>query len=297
MRWSRILGELGHEVAVDTRYDGEETDLLVALHAWHSAGSIEDYRAKHPRGPLVVALTGTDVNEYLRSEPAATIAAMNKADALVGLHDLVARSLPVEMQSRLHTIYQSVISSSRPHKPASRHFDVAVIAHLRDVKDPLRAALAARDLPQDSRIRVIHLGMAKTDDWTSQARAEMACNPRYRWRGDQPARAVRQTFARSRLMVISSLSEGGANVVGEALVAGVPILASRIDGNVGLLGENYPGYFPIGDTAELCKLLNKAESDVAFLGELQALCASKAALFEPTEEKQRWGRLLGQLMM
>ena len=64
-------------------------------------------------------------------------------------------------------------------------------------------------------------------------------------------------------MVISSLSEGGANVISEAAVAGVPVLASRIDGNVGLLGADYPGYFPVGDTEALARLLRTAGAGAA----------------------------------
>ena len=123
-----------------------------------------------------------------------------------------------------------------------------MIGHLRDVKDPLRAAKAARLLPADSRVRIEQVGRAYTPQWAARARAEMAANPRYRWRDDVPAAAVRRLLARSHAMVISSLSEGGANVMSEAAVAGVPVLASRMDGNVGLLGADYPGYFPVGDT-------------------------------------------------
>jgi glycosyltransferase involved in cell wall biosynthesis len=49
-------------------------------------------------------------------------------------------------------------------------------------------------------------------------------------------------------LVLSSKSEGGANVISEAVMASVPVIASRIPGTVGLLGENYPGYFEFGDT-------------------------------------------------
>ena len=78
---------------------------------------------------------------------------------------------------------------------------------------------------------------------------------RYRWRGEVPGWQVRREFARSHVMVISSVMEGGANVVSEAIVAGVPVIASKIDGNVGLLGADYRGYYPAQDTAALAALL------------------------------------------
>ena len=37
----------------------------------------------------------------------------------------------------------------------------------------------------------------------------------------------------------------------------VPVLASRIDGNVGLLGPAYEGYFAPGDAAELATLMQR----------------------------------------
>ncbi|MGI9334269.1 MAG: selenoneine biosynthesis selenosugar synthase SenB [Gammaproteobacteria bacterium] len=295
LRWARIMREMGHRVAVATQYRGAAVDVLVALHAWHSADSVGAFRDRHPRRALVVALTGTDVNEYLERDPATTLATLEQADALVCLHDLVAESLPVEFHPKLRTIFQSAVPGSTHRKPAARHFGVAVIAHLRDVKDPLRTALAVRNVPAASRIRVTQLGAATSETWAERARDEMNRNPRYRWRGAQPRRAVQQEFARARLMVISSLSEGGANVVGEALVAGVPVLASRIAGNIGLLGESYPGYFPAGDTGALRKLLLAAESDGRYLDRLEGHCARQAHLFDPQDEKRRWQQLLQEL--
>ena len=96
-------------------------------------------------------------------------------------------------------------------------------------------------------------------------------------------------------MVISSLSEGGANVVSEAAVGGVPILASRIDGNVGLLGRDYPGYFAAGDTAALARLLRRLESDPSFVRKLERAVKVRAPLFRPAREIAAWRRLLAEL--
>ncbi len=64
--------------------------------------------------------------------------------------------------------------------------------------------------------------------------------------------------------------EGGANVLSEALAASVPILATRIPGSVGILGPEYPGYFPVGDTEALAALLWRAETDRDFRAALRA---------------------------
>jgi glycosyltransferase involved in cell wall biosynthesis len=170
-----------------------------------------------------------------------------------------------------------------------------VIGHLRDVKDPLRAALAARLLPDASRIRIVHIGRAYSSKWATAAAAEMAANPRYLWRDEVPRAAVQKLLLRSHAMVLSSVSEGGANVISEAVVAGVPVLASRVDGNVGLLGADYSGYFRLGDTQALARLLRRIETDRVFVAQLQRAVARRAPLFEPKREIGAWRLLLAEL--
>jgi putative glycosyltransferase (TIGR04348 family) len=295
VRWARILRELGHAVDISVDYDGGPADVMVALHAWRSAGSVAAFRDRYPDRPLVVALTGTDIYRFSVSAPAVTLRSMDLADALVCLHDRVHEAIPDRFAEKLQVIYQSAPPLSRPRSPSRRHFDVCVIGHLRDEKDPLRAALAARDLPPVSRVRVIHLGKAHDDAWAERARAEMAANPRYLWRGEVPGWAVRREFVKTRLMVLSSIMEGGANVISEAAVAGVPVIASEIPGSVGLLGEDYPGYFPVRDTAALTALLWRVETDPDFLDRLTRHCAGRAPLFDPERERESWRTLLARL--
>ena len=128
-----------------------------------------------------------------------------------------------------------------------------------------------------------------------RARFEMSVNPRYQWVGEQPRWRVRQILERSALCVLSSKLEGGANVVSEAVVARVPLVASRIAGSVGILGESYPAYFKVGDTQGLARLLNRAETDRAFLTGLDSHCRKLAPLFDPRRERSAWSRLLAEL--
>jgi putative glycosyltransferase (TIGR04348 family) len=295
VRWARILRSLGHRVQVATRYDETPADLMIALHAWRSADSIRAYRARYPQRPLIVGLAGTDLYRFQRSDPEVTLGSMALADMLVGLHDLVAEAIPQEMRGKLRVIYQSV--PPLPHRlpPLRDVFEVLVVGHLREEKDPLRTAYAARALPVESRIRVVHLGMAHDTHWSAAATREMAENPRYRWRGEVPGGAVRRAMARASLMVLSSIMEGGANVISESLVAGVPVIASEIAGSIGLLGRDYPGYFPVRDTAALAALLHRAETDLEFLAELRRRCAARAALFDPAREHRAWHDALEQV--
>ncbi|MBN9488588.1 MAG: TIGR04348 family glycosyltransferase [Alphaproteobacteria bacterium] len=294
-RWARILRRLGHRVRVAFDYDGKPADLMVAVHAWRSAEAIQRFKSTYPDRPVVVQLSGTDIYHYIKTDPAPTLRSMELADRLVALNDLAWRAVPKRMRARLSVIHQSAEPLPQPRRPSSRAAVISVIGHLRDVKDPLRAAEAARLLPAESRVRIEQVGRAYTTQWAARARAEMVSNPRYVWRDDVPTAAVRRLLARSHGMVISSLSEGGANVISEAAVAGVPILASRIDGNVGLLGADYPGYFPIGNTRALARLLRRVEGDPSFVRQLTRAVSRRAALFRPERETAAWHRLLASL--
>lgn len=295
VRWARILRNLGHRVRVAVDYAQESADLMVALHAWRSAKSIAAFRQRYPHRPLIVALTGTDLYRFSHSHPEVTLHSMALADALVGLHDSVCEAIPNEFREKLHVVYQSAQPLSRPRKLSKRHWDICVIGHLREEKDPLRTALAVRNLPDASTIRVIQLGKAHSEVWAEKARSEMAQNPRYLWRGEVPGWAVRKEFVKTHLMVLSSIMEGGANVISEAVVAGVPVIASDIPGSVGLLSQAYPGYYPVSDTTALTQLLWRAETEPGFIELLAQHCATRAHLFTPAREQERWRKLIARL--
>ena len=296
LRWAAMLRARGHKVTIGREYTGEQVDLLIALHAWRSAESIKRYRQHYPAGALIVALGGTDVNSFLKTDARVTLESMRAADALVCLHDLIAEELPPDQRPKLHVICQSAEPLRIPRKPASRHFDICVIGHLREEKDPFRTALAARLLPENSRIRVIHFGKAHDQSWARRAELEMQQNPRYHWKGEVPKWRVRREFSRTRAMVISSNQEGGANVVSEAIVAGVAVIASDIAGNIGLLGADYPAYFRVGDEQSLAELLHRAETDAAWLSSLEACCRRLAPRFSPELEADAWAALVDRVV-
>ena len=157
IRWARILRGLGHRVHIGVEYEDATADLMVALHAWRSAQSIERFRARFPDHPLVVALTGTDIYSFIHSHPDETLRSLELADVLVGLHELVPAAIPQRYHNKLRIIYQSVPPIGERRPPLRNWFEILVIGHLREEKDPLRTAEAARLLPENSRIRVVHL--------------------------------------------------------------------------------------------------------------------------------------------
>ena len=294
LRWSRILRELSHRVRVVGRWDGEPCDLLLALHARKSLASVERFHRAHPERPVVTALTGSDIYRDLARSPR-TLRSLAIARRLVTLQPLAELQIPQRLRPKIRVIFQSVVPVRSGVRPSQRTFDVSVIAHLRPLKDPFRAAMAARKLPRESKVRVLQVGRALHPQMAVRARDELRRNPRYQWLGELPRWKALRLLARSRLVVISSRLEGGANVVGEAVVAGVPILASRIAGNVGLLGRSYPGYFELGHTRELTRLLVRAETEPRFLERLRSHIRRRKPLFLPAREKRAWRSLLREL--
>ena len=293
-RWAAILRRLGHRVTVSTDYHGEPADLMVGLHAWRSAEAIARFAATYPDRPLVVVLTGTDAYRFIHSHPDTTLASLEAADHIVGLHALVGNVLPAHLRGKLRVIVQSARPLQR-RQPAQRSFRVCFAGHLREEKDPLCPALAVRDLPADSRIRVDAYGGAHTEDWAAAAREEMHINPRYRWHGEIPHAELRRVYSRSHLLILPSVMEGGANVISEAVMAGLPVIASDIDGSVGLLGPDYPGYYPVRDADALRDRLLRAESDPRYYSELEAACAARRPLFTSEREQAGWDELLADI--
>jgi putative glycosyltransferase (TIGR04348 family) len=256
LRWAAFLRKAGHRVSVTTEWiDGAE-DLMLALHARRSHASIKRFAERYPDRPLVVALTGTDLYRDLPSSAEAR-ESLGLADRLIVLQPKAIESVPKRHRRKARVVIQSS-STSLKHNPVKRHFRVCVIGHLREEKDPMRACLALEHVPRELPIEVVHLGAALDPALAARARAAMRREPRYRWLGSVPHARTLAWLASSHALVVSSRMEGGANVVSEALRIGVPILASSIPGNMGLLGARYRGYFPVKNEAALASLVTRA---------------------------------------
>lgn len=296
VRWRAILRGLGHQVELVQDYHDHPADLLVALHARRSAEAIRRFRARHPEAPVVLTLTGTDLYPELTEADHPVLAL---ADRLVVLQQLGVQALPGHLRARARVVYQSVpaLAPAAPSLPPSpEHFDVLLLAHLRPVKDPLLAAAAARLLPTGSRVRIRHAGAVIDRELGERAARENRENPRYHWLGELPRSQALRLLAASRLLLLTSRHEGGANAVSEALAAGVPIIGTRIPGTVGILGSDYPGYFSPGDPAQLAQLLVHAETDEHWYHELHRHCTILRPLVAPERERDSWRQLLTELV-
>ena len=293
MRWAAHLRALGHRVDVRVRWDGRDADALIALHARRSHASMRAWRQRHPERPLVLVLTGTDLYRDIRRDADAR-ASLALADRLVVLQERGPDELAPEHRAKAVVIHQSV-RSCRRREPPRGYFLATVIGHLRDEKDPFRAARALALLPQSRELRVVQLGKAMSTDAAREARALMRADPRYRWLGEIAHGRAMQWLARSHLMIISSWMEGGAHVVSEAIAAGVPVVASDIPGNVGLLGADYPGYYAAGDERALARLLLRAKSERAFLPLLAKKVKARRGLVSQAAERRALRELVAGL--
>lgn len=291
-RWAGFLRDLGHRVTVEQDWSGRPADLMIALHARRSFDSIARYADVCPDRPLIVVLTGTDVYRDIRSDADAK-RALQLATRLVVLQEMAVKELTPALRRKVRVIYQSSRTIARPPALTSC-FEVIVSGHLREEKDPFRTAAALEYLPGSSRIRVTHIGRALAADAVAEARAWMEREPRYRWVSEVPHWRAMRLLGRARLMVISSRMEGGANVVSEALRLGVPIVASKVSGNIGMLGVPYAGYYPVGNERALARILSRAERDHDYYRLLNNACAARAPLVAPKRERDALRALISE---
>ena len=292
-RWAGMLRELGHRVSIQVDWDGAATDLMLALHARRSHTSMRNYAMCYPGQPMILALTGTDLYRDIRSDAEAQ-ASLQLATRMIVLQEMGLAELTPALRRKTRVVYQSAPQVQRP-PPLKSCFEVVVSGHLRDEKDPFRAAAALAYLPDTSRIRITHIGGAMSSEMAQQARIWMAGEKRYRWLGEVTHGRALRLLARSRLMVISSRMEGGANVVSEALANRVPVIASRIAGNVGMLGRDYAGYYPLEDERALARVLKRAESDRSFYQKLARQCRARKPRVSYASERGALQRVITEV--
>ena len=304
-RWQRFLAPVARVeiVGVDAAdaVEGNEAnedapaDLLIALHARRSAAPIAHWHERRPDAPIVVVLTGTDLYGNLDVDAGARHS-LECASRIVVLQERGLARLDAASLAKTVVIVQSAPSLRLARRAGDADF--VAVGHLRAEKDPATLWRAARLLAGAAATpTIVHIGAALDPGLADEARATMASCPSYRWLGARPHAAARRAIARSRALVHPSRIEGGANVVIEAVRSGVPVLASRIDGNVGLLGAAYDGYFEVGDGAALAALARRFCADAAFADRLRAQCAERAPLFRQAAERAALRTLVAGLLV
>ncbi len=305
-RWVGHLQALGHDVATvrispDGGFDPGplvEANLAIVLHARRGAAAARWWRSERGAAPLIVALAGTDLYADLPDD-ADAMWSISSADALVVLQEAAIVRLAGFDPALAHkaTIIHQSVAQPLPERVSSdtSEFRVVLLSHLREVKDPLMCARAARHLPSHSRVVVHHVGQAHDENWEKRANEETESNPRYWWHGPLNRGDALELLATATVLACTSRLEGGANVVTEAIAMGVPVIGTRIDGNTGLLGLDYPGLVPVGDDEALAELLVRLEARPELLADLQARIDARHSITEPATERSDWAELLERL--
>lgn len=286
-RWCKMLSQ-DYQVHLASASEAAEgntppADVLVALHARRSAQAVAEFSQAFPGRPIVLVLTGTDLYADLGSNAAAR-RSLKLADLLVVLHEAASADLPPSLRSKVRVCLQSSPARRRKAKPADR-LRALMVGHLRSEKDPRTAFAAARLLQARMDIRLLHIGRSLEPELGQEAEALSMEDAAYGWLGELSHEETLAHMQLAHVLVHPSRMEGGAHAVIEAVRCGTPVLASRIPGNVGLLGEGYAGYFPVGDAAALAALMERARDDAGFLPQLIKQCSARSARFSPEREQ------------
>ena len=295
-RWARLLSP-AYRTQILAHWMGQPADMMIALHARRSAESIAFWSAQLVKAPLAVVLTGTDLYRDIASDASAK-ASLQLADRLVVLQELGPRMLPAALRPKTRVVFQSTGARQTLDK-TPRRLRALMVGHLRSEKSPETFFKAARILAARDDILLDHIGAPLDTALAAEAEATMADCPRYRWLGGLTHAQTLKRIQRAHLLVHASRMEGGAHVVLEAVRSATPVLASRIDGNVGMLGEAYGGYFRWGNAAQLAAMLVQCRDTQSaaegLLARLAAQCASRAPLFEPAAERAALHALVHEL--
>ncbi len=281
---TRVIGE----------WHGQPCDALIALHARRSAASVAAFTEAHPTRPCVVVLTGTDLYRDIHDDATAR-ASLQRATHLVVLQDRGIAALPESLRGKARVIFQSATPRQAAPLP-QRVLRVVWVGHLRDEKDPRTLLRAAARLAHRRDIRIDLIGHALQPALARAAQDAERTLANFRWLGARPHAETRQRIARAHLLVNSSVMEGGAHVVLEAVQSGTAVVASRIDGNVGMLGDAHHGYFELGDDARLAELIVRARDEANFLPVLRADGVGRGALFAPAAERRHLQQLISSAL-
>ncbi len=305
-RWSQMLSPM-YEVSIVQAWNGEPFDAMLAMHARRSADSIARWaqsKNTNTDAPgLAVVLTGTDLYRDIQTDASAQ-ASLIYAQSLLVLQECAPAALPVAMRHKARVIFQST-QAQEPAAKTPRHLRAVMVGHLREEKSPQTLFAAAGLLKDHADIFIDHIGDALDPDLGKLAQVCSMQNPNYRWLGGLPHTSTLRHIQRAHILVHTSRMEGGAHVVLEAVCSGTAVIASKIDGNVGMLGADYAGYFAFDDARSLAELLLRCRQDQAcenqpythgFYAQLLEQCAQRAPLFAPAAEQTILLKLVKELI-
>ncbi|MBC7602004.1 MAG: TIGR04348 family glycosyltransferase [Ramlibacter sp.] len=301
-RWQQLLRST-HEVRIVQKWPDAHcaSDVaMLALHARRSADAVSAWAEARGSDGLGVVLTGTDLYCDINVD-AQALRSLELARSLVVLQECGPQALPAGLRGKARVIFQSTSERQTLNK-SNKALRAIMVGHLRSEKSPQTLFDAARLLAGRPDVFMTHVGGADNEpELADKARLTQQMFPHYRWVGALAYAATRQAIQRAHVLVHTSAMEGGAHVIMEAVRSGTPVLASRVPGNIGMLGRDYAGYFDHGDAGHLAHLLLRCRASQSsgggddLLDRLRSQCAERAHLFTPERESADLRLLLAQL--
>ena len=291
LQYQIILQDLGHRVELANRYIEQDAEVLIAINADKNNLHIRKFNSDNPQSKIILVLSGTDIYP----EPSAkAIDSMEVGNVLVVLQSHGIDQVPPIYRNKSTIVYQSIekLSVDSGRSKSDSEFRVVLISNIRSVKDPLIASRACRLISPASKLKITHVGYCLDEGLGSELTQENKSNIRYEWVGGLSRLEAMTILSESHVLLITSQHEGAGRVVGEAIQLGVPIVSTNNLGVTGILGDDYAGYYPVGDAKALSDILTKAEEDKEFLAQLNVHCQNRSSLFDIEEEKKNWEKLI-----
>lgn len=115
--------------------------------------------------------------------------------------------------------------------------------------------------------------------------------------GWRERREVRKAYRNSDAFILPSIDEGMPNVVLEAMASGLPVIATRIKGNVELVENGENGYlFETGDYTELTQKMKKVMKDTELRNRMKVASRSRAEKFSWQSVAYEYFQLIKQMV-
>jgi glycosyltransferase involved in cell wall biosynthesis len=296
-------------------HSGQRT-VAIVLNAARSSEAVTTFVAEQI--PVMLVMTGTDLygalspeqsgsERYQRAEQALHLARLILVlQAEAG--DEIRRRWP-KLADRVHCVLQTS-APRKPYAPVmtqhSKTIRFLVAGHIREEKDPRTAFIGFHRAFPDGwatradggrvPVRLIHVG-SHQDKMLAQELIRLGAQyPGILLEGPLSHAQTLRQMTHVHCLIQSSVSEGGALVVSEAVACRLPVIASAIPAHRGQMGADYPGFFKTGDPDDLARVLQQFVSDDVFVARLRESGQALASLLaSPTAEREALARLVRQL--
>jgi len=282
-------------------------EVIHALHAYR-AGKVGLRMAKALGVPLVVTLTGTDVNVdlYDGTKQAEIFEVLSNCNHVTAFHTTVLEKLLQELPELSSNI--SIVKQA-PYLPKSTgdyrrawglakdDFVFFLPAGIRRVKNPLFVISALRKtVSKHAQLRLVIAGPIMEEDLAAKIRAELRGQEWARFEEPIPHSKMYAAYNTVDAVISASSSEGGmSNVILESMSVGKAVMASNIEGNRSIIQDGVNGLL-FDSEREFDEKARRLISDSSFRQMLSENAKEMAIKeFDPKAEIDAYLKIYGQL--